>query len=47
MAKLICNSCGYKIRMKTERIPQRCPNCGKYERLEFEPSAGQILQEVM
>jgi len=47
MTRLACRLCGYKTRPKSERIPARCPNCGKYDAIEIEPDADQLLHEII
>ena len=45
MARLVCDSCGYKMAEKG-KIPQRCPYCSREGTMKKEKSAQDLLEEV-
>lgn len=43
MGKWVCTGCNYGFNSEK---PSQCPYCGKAEKLQKEPSANDILEEV-
>jgi predicted Zn-ribbon and HTH transcriptional regulator len=43
--KYRCTGCGYKFQPKTERTPNRCPNCSSPE-IKRDETAQDILNDV-
>jgi len=43
MVRFICKKCGY--RLKTEKIPERCPYCGEEEVITEEQDAQELINE--
>jgi DNA-directed RNA polymerase subunit RPC12/RpoP len=46
MTTFICSQCNYRFDAETEKIPKRCPYCGKANCVRKEKSAEDLVDEV-
>lgn len=46
MTTFICSQCSYRFDSEIERIPKRCPYCGKANCVRKEKSAEELVKEV-